>query len=168
MGNIIKFHTKEDKSMLDILDVARYILSLGPMKHKKLQKICYYVQVWFLVFTGQRFMDTEFEAWAHGPVSRRLYNRYREWGGLTIPRITYEQYNLKISDASKAFIQKVYDLYKDYSADELELLTHREAPWIEARGDLKDGEPCTTVIEDKAIEYFYRQHFTNGENNGSQ
>lgn len=144
--------------MLNILDVARYLLSLGSMKHKKLQKICYYIQAWYLAYTGTPLMDTEFQAWAHGPVSPILYYTYREWGGLTIPRITYEQYNLNIPDYIKNFISAVYALYKDYTADQLEALTHRDAPWIEARGDIPPGQPCTNVISNSTIESYYKRY----------
>lgn len=151
--------------MLDILDVARYLLSLGSMKHKKLQKICFYVQAWFYAFVGRRLIDTSFEAWAHGPVSPVLYRAYREWGGLTIPRITYEQYNINIPDELREFIRIVYEIYEKYTADELEALTHMEKPWIEARGDVPAGEPCTNVISDETIESYYKGLLTNDNDN---
>ena len=154
IAKIVKFKTKEGEPMLNILDVARYLLSLGSMKHKKLQKICYYIQAWYLACTGKPLMDTEFQAWAYGPVSPTLYYMYREWGGLTIPKITYPQYNLNIPDNIKRFITAVYELYKEYSADELENLTHQEKPWIEARGDVPGGKPCTNVISNKTIERY--------------
>ena len=147
--------------MLNIFDVARYLLSLGSMKHKKLQKICYYIQAWYLAYTGKILMDTEFQAWAHGPVSPALYYRYRDWGGLTIPKITYEQYNLNIPDELKKFILTVYELYNNYSADELEALTHKEAPWREARGNTPDGQACTNVISTVTMENYYKRYIRN-------
>ncbi len=150
--------------MLNILDVARYLLSLGSMKHKKLQKICYYIQAWYLAFMGEPLIDTEFQAWAHGPVSPILYHAYKEWGGLTIPKITYKQYNLNISDNIKLFITTVYEIYNKYTADELESLTHKERPWIDARGNVPDGQPCTNVIPNDAIKEFYKGYITNDSN----
>lgn len=154
----MRLKIKEDKPMLSIHDVARYLLSLGSMNHKKLQKICYYIQAWYLAYTGEPLMDTEFQAWAHGPVSPALYYTYREWGGFTIPRITYEQYNLNIPDNLKRFISTVFELYNKYTADELEFLTHQEEPWIEARGDILDGQPCTNVISNITMGNYYKRY----------
>lgn len=162
MAQIVKFRQRRDEPMLNILDVARYLLSLGSMKHKKLQKICYYIQAWYLACTGQRLMNTEFQAWAHGPVSPVLYQFYRDWGGLTIPQITYTQCDINIPDAVKIYIKAIYDLYKNYTADELERLTHQEEPWIQARKDVPDGAPCTNVISDKIIIEYYKGYINNG------
>lgn len=164
MAKVVKFRQRRDKPMLNILDVARYLLSLGSMKHKKLQKICYYIQAWYLAFTGQQLIDTEFQAWAHGPVSPVLYASYRDWGGLTIPIITYEQYNINIPNNIKEYIKGVYELYKDYTADELEILTHKEEPWIEARGNTRPGDPCTNVISNDTMEKYYKGLYYNGNN----
>ena len=44
----------------------------------KLQKLLYYVQAWSLGINQERFLKCDFEAWAHGPVSRVLYNRFKD------------------------------------------------------------------------------------------
>lgn len=164
MGKIIYFKTKEDKPMLNILDVARYLLTLGSMNHKKLQKLCFYIQAWYFAITNQKLIDTEFQAWAHGPVSPNLFDNYQDWKSLTIPQITYTLYDINISDWQKDFIKAIYNLYKDYSADELEWLTHQEEPWREARGDVPDGEACTAVISDESIRTYYKRFLhTNDE-----
>ena len=38
----------------------------------------------------------------------------------------------------------------------LELLTHREDPWINARKGLAVGEPSSTVIDEDDMRRFYR------------
>lgn len=156
MNNIIRFPTKEGGHMLDILDVARYFLSLGSMNHKKLQKLCYYAQAWYYVFCNdEKLIDTYFEAWMHGPVSPQLYREYREWGSLVIPQITY-QMELNIPEEKKEFIRKIFYLYKNYSADELEALTHQEKPWREARGNIPPDEACTNKINEQTIKDYYK------------
>ena len=47
MGNVIELF-KGEKQMTTIYEVAKYFLSLDDMTHKKLQKLCYYAQAWFL------------------------------------------------------------------------------------------------------------------------
>lgn len=162
MGNIISFYTKEDNKMLDVLDVARYFLSLDSMKHKKLQKLCFYSQAWYIVFTGKRLMDTDFEAWAHGPVSPKLYEYYKEWGWLTISQIPCPLSVLDKLSNYIDFLNKIFDLYKNYTADELEELTHKEEPWIIARGSLPIDSPCVNIISDEVMGRYYGELISNG------
>lgn len=162
MGNIVSFYTKEDNKMLDILDVARYFLSLGSMKHKKLQKLCFYAQSWYITLAGKRLMDTEFEAWVHGPVSPRLYEYYREWGLLTISQIPCPPSVLDRLSIYIGFLNEIYEIYKDYTADQLEELTHSETPWITARGNLNKNDPCENVISDEVISQYYGGLINNG------
>lgn len=139
--------------MLKVLDVARYFLSLGSMKHKKLQKLCYYAQAWWLALFGKKLMDTVFEAWMHGPVSPELYVFYKDWGGRTIPQMPYS--TKKIDKRTEAFLNLIYDMYKDYSADDLEQLTHQEEPWKEARVGYDQKDICWKRISEETMERFY-------------
>lgn len=161
MGDIIFFYTKEGRPMLEILHVAEYFLSLGAMKHKKLQKLCYYAQAWFLALTGHMLMNTYFEAWVHGPVSPVLYERYREWGGLTIPKIDIVLH-ISFRDEEIRFLNTIYRIYESYSADELEQLTHTEEPWIEARDGYGARDICRVKIKEETMKRFYRELLKNG------
>jgi len=42
-----------------------------------LQKLCYYSQVYSLVYYREPLVDTEFEAWKNGPVNRELHEALR-------------------------------------------------------------------------------------------
>ncbi len=64
--------------MAGVEDVAEYILQkLGPMPTWKLQKLVYYCQAWHIVWEDEVLFDEPVEAWANGPVVRKLYNRHR-------------------------------------------------------------------------------------------
>ncbi|MDO4166986.1 MAG: DUF4065 domain-containing protein [Eubacteriales bacterium] len=123
--------------MESIYDVAKYLLSKEPMSHKKLQKMCYYAQAWYLANYKERLVPNRFEAWVHGPVSPDLYNRYRDWGWENIPiyrdKIDFEDRQ------TASFLDEVYKVYGDYDADELEKITHREEPWKNARRGIPAG-----------------------------
>lgn len=160
MGNIIDFHTKEAKHMIGVLSAARFFLSLGSMQHKKLQKLCYYAQAWYLALTGRRLLNTDFEAWVHGPVSPELYVRYKDWGGLFIPQMSYDSSG--IDEQICYFLLVVFNTYKDYSADDLEQLTHQEEPWLEARGGIEPTELCRTKISEHTMQRFYKGLLHNG------
>lgn len=123
--------------MESIYDVAKYFLSKEPMSHKKLQKLCYYAQAWYLANFQTCLVQNRFEAWVHGPVCPDLYNKYRDWGWENIPLYRNE---VDFEDKKTAsFLDEVYKVYGDYTADELEKITHREKPWQNARKGIPAG-----------------------------
>ncbi len=117
--------------MENIYKVAKFFLHKDTMTHKKLQKLCYFAQAWYLANHGEPLVPNRFEAWVHGPVSPDLYARYRSWGWETLPQEVNEpEFNdSRVSD----FLKAVYSVYGGYDADELERITHREEPWKKAR-----------------------------------
>lgn len=123
--------------MESIYDVARYFLSKEPMSHKKLQKMCYYAQAWYLANYKERLVPNRFEAWVHGPVSPDLYFRYRDWGWENIP-LYRDEVDFEDEGVS-SFLDEVYKVYGDYNADELEKITHKEMPWRNARKGIPAG-----------------------------
>ena len=62
-------------SNITIIDVANYILDkMGELTTMKLQKLTYYCQAWSLAWDEKPLFEDDFEAWANGPVSRKLYD----------------------------------------------------------------------------------------------
>lgn len=138
--------------MLDIRTVAQYFLSKEPMSHKKLQKLCYYAQAWHLANYGKPLMTNRFEAWVHGPVSPDLYSTYREWGWLNIPKV---EISPELPQEEKDIVDKVFEVYGDYTADELESLTHRESPWQKARQGYLPSAYSRSPISMKDMRDYY-------------
>ncbi len=117
--------------MLSIESLTNVILSIcDDVSNKKLQKLAYYVYAWYLTIYGRKIVDIQFEAWEHGPVCRKLYNRYRCYGWKVIPM--YKGFVLADDETIK-FIQSVLNVYGALSADDLEELSHKESPWLRAR-----------------------------------
>lgn len=139
--------------MEDIYRIADYFLSKESMSHKKLQKLCYYAQGWYLANYNRPLIPNRFEAWAYGPVSPDLYTRYHDQGWADIPKPTD---SVEFNDHSvDIFLDKVYETYGHYTADELENITHMEEPWRKARGDLLYGEYSRRPIAIKDMRDFY-------------
>ncbi|MBO5030642.1 MAG: DUF4065 domain-containing protein [Lachnospiraceae bacterium] len=139
--------------MESIYEVARYFLTKESMSHKKLQKLCYFAQAWFLANYGKPLVPNRFEAWVHGPVCPDLYNRYRGWGWEKIP---VERQPVLFDGAEVAgFLDKVYDIYGDYTADELERITHTDEPWNKARINCAPGSYSRNPIALKDMRDYY-------------
>lgn len=139
----------------DILLVARYFLSMESMTHKKLQKLCYYAQSWVLANFNRPLFPNRFEAWVHGPVSPDLYQRYKGWGWLEIPIIRDWEGTRFEDDNVNEILRKVFEMYGGYSGDELEDMTHEEAPWKLAREGCLPHEYSRNPISMKAMRNYY-------------
>lgn len=128
--------------MISINKAANYFLSKNSMTHKKLQKLCYYAQVLYAGMYSNKLIDTEFEAWIHGPVSRELFFKYQ--GQRNLPKILFKE---EISDKEKRILDVTYEVYGHLTGDGLEILTHSEKPWITAREGKDINESSTEVIK---------------------
>ncbi|MCB6366671.1 DUF4065 domain-containing protein [Intestinibacillus massiliensis] len=136
-----------------VIDVAEWFLRQQPMTHKKLQKMVYYAYAWHYTLTGKKLFDGEFEAWIHGPVNRRLYGRY---AGNGWNLIDYDDsYELSLKPEEEEFLEDIRQVFGNYSADDLESMTHQEDPWIKARGGIPANQASCAVIQDETIRNFY-------------
>lgn len=139
--------------MESIFDVASYFLTKESMTHKKLQKLCYFAQAWYLANYGKPLFSNRFEAWVHGPVSPDLYSRYRDWGWECISQETVPI--AFVNNTTSEFLDLVYDVYGNYTADELEKITHSEEPWNRARVGHNPGEYSRNPISLSDMKHYY-------------
>jgi len=146
---------------MDIFDVAKYFrckvdIDAGSvMTHLKLQKLVYYAQAWHLALYDEPLVESEFRAWAHGPVNYELYNEYRDYGADPIGLPT--NFSTKSIPAPiREHLDDVWDTYGKYDAKYLEDMTHAELPWKEARGELSPWAACNVPIKEETMKQFYR------------
>lgn len=140
--------------MATVFDVAAYIIEKQThVTSVKLQKLVYYSQAWSLVWDDEPLFDEEVQAWANGPVVYELFDYYRGNFGIS-QKPKYGDSN-RVSDAGKDTINVVLTTYGHLSASQLSFLTHSEAPWRDARGNLADTERSQAVIGLAAMQTFY-------------
>lgn len=145
--------------------VAKWFLNKSSMSNKKLQKLCYYAHCWFIVFFNDieavtsknsdciQVLDKEqFQAWIHGPVCPKLYRKYKDYGWHDIPKVCNAP---QFSQDIDLLLQQVWEAYGDFSADELESISHEEFPWINARRGVQNHEACTNKISNYDILQYY-------------
>lgn len=152
--------------------ITVYVNSKGDsVSPKKLQKLVYYVEAWHLVHLHASLVDEEFEAWVHGPVVPELYQELKDHGWNNISLIDDEHdkadeiidkiaYDHGLSDDQVNLIFSVLDRYGGLDSFELELLTHSETPWQEARGNKKPHERCRKKISKRSMKVFYTDQLT--------
>jgi len=148
---------------MELKQIADAFLSIESMSPKKLQKLCYYAYSWDIVVNdvegNDRIIDSKvkFEAWVHGPVNRNLYSIYKDYGYNKIPKIEDMPNHVESNPNAKELVMQVFRLYGHMSGDALELLTHDEQPWIEAREGLNDYESSNKELSEKTILNFYKK-----------
>src|SRR5436190_288311 len=120
------------RNALSVLDVAKYILERSgkPMSTMQLQKLAYYCQAWNLAWTRRPLFKDDFEAWANGPVCRKLYDEHRRRYSITADELTVGDPS-KINSTEKFAIDTVLDAYMPLTGLQLSALTHGEDPWID-------------------------------------
>jgi len=153
MGKVIHLF-KGEKSMVTVLDIAKTLLSIESMTNKKLQKLCYYAQAWYLTLNSEPLFENDFEAWIHGPVCPELYHHYKKYGHHRIAKTDIPD-NIKNDEYVYNFIHNIYDLYGNMSGDDLEFLTHKELPWANARDGLQSWESSKNIITKEDMVKYY-------------
>ena len=140
--------------MANVFDTAKYILETrGRMSTMKLQKLCYYCQAWSLVWDDCELFPEEFEAWANGPVCRKLYNASR--GSFSVCADDLQGNSSNLSDNQRDTIDRVLAHYAPHNAQWLSQLTHLEAPWQLARVDVPEGVGSSNIISKLNMSDYY-------------
>lgn len=141
------------QKLASVHDVADYIIRrLGPTSAMKLEKLAYYAQAWSLVWDGKPLFSARIEAWASGPVVRELYRNHR--GQFSVSSWPHGNGN-RLAAAERETVDAVLKFYGDKSPFWLSELTHREAPWIDARQGLAPGERGENEITLAAMAEYY-------------
>lgn len=150
----------------DIYDIARWFLHTEPMTHKKLQKLLYFSYGIYLAENNDNINNLEnclfennFEAWVHGPVDPKIYSLYKNNGInlLSIESIETFAFEINVMDA----LNKTMEIYGNYSADELENISHNQSPWKNAREGLLPIEPSNNPLLDVDIFSTFRNELLN-------
>jgi uncharacterized phage-associated protein len=148
--------------MASATDVARYLIHLAhsgeepdPLTPLRLQKLMYYVQGWCLGAIGRPLFAERIEAWTLGPVVRDVYHRFKSYERQGIPT---EEGGVpgSLTPAQRAFIESVWEGYKVHSASALCDMTHRELPWLDARGGLPPDAWSDAEITHDAMRAFFK------------
>lgn len=117
--------------MVRAVDVAEYILTeKGRLTGYQLQKLLYYCQAWCLVVRNEPLYPEEVCAWEHGPVVYEVARQHRGMRSVASSDISGDL--SRLSDEDRLLIDSVLEAYANLSGDELEALSHTEAPWKDA------------------------------------
>ena len=156
--------------------VANYFLDKAkntrrPLTPMKLQKLVYIAHGWHLALFDGALIRERVQAWRWGPVIEDLYNEFKELAKKPITRkahdYSFDDFVIKRripeiqfidgdSDRTKAFLDRVWEVYSAFTATQLSRMTHKEGtPWREAASKLK------AYIPQDLIRDYYRKRVAN-------
>lgn len=153
----------KDLTKIDSILLADYILMRhGTMSHLKLQKLLFYCDAYHLAFFDEELVTDQFEAWVHGPVSRKVFNELKD-SSLLYAELTFSKDTSAANDAfdgltssQKDLITMVLNTLSTWDEFQLETATHKENPWIEARIGYGPADKCTKIISKESMRTFYK------------
>jgi uncharacterized phage-associated protein len=135
----------------------------GLITHLKVQKLLYFAEAWCQALLDRELFEESMEAWAHGPVVREVFDVYRDYGW---EPLTASDEIIEFDSDVEDVLNQVLDVYGEVSAKTLEKMTHKDKPWLDARGDLGPEERCTSILPKESIKtYFIEKYqlFEDGE-----
>ncbi len=145
----------------DIFNLCNWILNnydyenMGEkITHLKLQKLLYYYQGLSCAIYDKPIFNNTIEAWAHGPVIKEVYEKYKIYGYDPIP-LPNEKVKLNNSSLEPLF-KNILKHYGELSAKQLENLTHKELPWKNARRGLNDGDRGNNEIGIEDMKSYFK------------
>ncbi len=126
-----------------------------PPSNKKIQKLVYYAQAWYLALYNVPLFEDPIEAWIFGPVIPDLYRRFKpnSWNPIT-DKISKPDLTKEVTD----HLVEVYSIYGKYDAWQLERITHMEEPWKKARRGLPpDVSSEEEILQKDMLEYYSKE-----------
>ncbi len=148
--------------MAKAIDVARHLIHLASQQaepeqltHLQLQKLLYYVQGWHLASVGKPLFDDRIEAWVHGPVVKEVWPAFCDHKYQHIPTECAGQV-VELPKSEREAIGSVWTYYKQFSANKLRDMTHKEPPWVKARGSLHPSVRCDREISQESMREYFR------------
>ena len=128
----MKMHKSLQK--IDSVVFSDYILKhYGPMSHLKLQKLIFYCDAYCLAYFDKELVTDQFEAWVHGPVSRKVYNSLKDksilYSDLIYSKKEGEDVDVefgKLTQDQQDLILSVLGDLSKWTGIELEAATHKE------------------------------------------
>lgn len=148
LSGVVYEKTKIDLAIEYLLNQCEDITPLA------LQKALYYIQGFYYAFYKTFLFSEDCQAWAHGPVYKDIYLRYKDYKFDPI-KSNNKIDDITLSSSEKAIFESIVKHICCYSGKILEKFTHSETPWLSTRGDLRENTPSDKKISKEDIGKYF-------------
>ena len=152
---IVEIFCVSDEMLLTISYIFEQMQEITPLA---LQKILYFIQGIYMVMFDEPLFKEDCMAWVHGPVYEQVYNLFKDFKYNPIEDnrfAIFKERFVELSDQERKVIDLVINSFGKYSGKVLEIITHNESPWKDARSDYNPLQPSREIIDKNEImEYF--------------
>ena len=142
-----------------MLGVIAYVFEkLEEVTPLMLQKLLYFTQGIHFALYGRPIFSEDCRAWVHGPVYHEVYDLFRDFKYNPIDDARFallEGIADALTDDEKRSVELVVNTFGMYSGKVLELITHNEEPWKEARKGYGDSIPSNVLLSKERIMSYY-------------
>lgn len=125
-----------------------------------LQKLLYYVQAFYYMFTDNFIFKEDCEASMEGPLYISVYERYKKFGYEEINKDILDNDKLTLEDVERNIVESVIKFYGCYSGKILKQMTRNESPWMITRtnviniNNVKNQNSNKKIEKNSIAEYF--------------
>lgn len=161
----VRFLTTTGQVESKIDGVIKYILTrCDDVTPLMVQKLLYYVQAFYYVFTDHFLFEEDLKAGDRGPAFESVMERYEVCGFHSINNEILNNETLKLDDIEKNVTEAVLKFYGCYSGKILEKMVQNESPWIltrkqmleRCRGELELSFEESEIINKELISIYFR------------
>lgn len=117
-----------------------------------IQKLLYYVQGFYYMFTDNYIFKEDCEAEVYGPVYVSVQERYEKFGCEIINNDILSKGNLSLEDIERNVVESILKFYGCYSGKILEQMTKNEAPWMLIRTKNLNENNNKSIMQNKIID----------------
>lgn len=115
-------------------------------------KLSYICHGWMLGIHGEPLVLESAEAWRYGPVIPEVYHRYKSFRGNPIDAVPIDR-TRDMNKNQVDMIEAVLDAYREYSAWQLSVITHKPGtPWSMV---YNRGNGLGSIIPNSIIKTYY-------------
>ena len=124
----------------------------------KLLKLVYLAHGWNLAITGKGLITEVTQAWKYGPVIPTIYRAFKYYGTSNISALASGGNPIsEIDENTTKVLDKVWDVYKDFTGLQLSTLTHQSgSPWDIIWNQENGKDSFDVPIPNKVIENYYK------------
>lgn len=152
----IAYQENEKGKLFKVVDwFLNNISDEDEISHLALQKALYFVQAWNYIFNGEWMFDDDCEAWVHGAVYRDVFDEFKTFKHLSLPKLDFDITLGKNDIETLVFVKKNY--LDVYSARTLEKICHLEEPFQKTRRNLEDSVRSENIISKELIANYYKK-----------